>query len=126
MFIKCRDGKDYEIFPALIKHKDKIRHYTAKFQQGMAVSNILFPDIERIQLSVKNNENLATDDMFTDEPFDAMMEILFLAFGEKVPRERIEEIVDVAMVPKILDTFYAVSGYDDKKKAVENKLVGEN
>ena len=126
MFIKCRDGKDYEILPALIKHKDKIRHYTAKFQQGMAVANILFPDIEKIQLSVRNNEELPTDAMFTDEPYDAMMEILFLAFGEKVPKERIEEIVDVSMVPKILDTFYAVSGYDDKKKETMNKSVGEN
>jgi len=117
MFIKCRDGKEYEIFPALIKHKNKVRHFTAKFQQGMAIANILFPDMDRINLSVKNNEALSPDDMFSDEPFDAMMEILYLAFGEKIPKEKIEEIVDVSMVPEILDTFYAVSGYDSKKKA---------
>ena len=43
-----------------------------------------------------------------------MMEILYLAFGEKVPKEKIEEIVDVATIPKILKIFYCVSGYDKK------------
>ncbi len=114
-FIKCRDGKDYEIFPALIKHKNKIRHYVIKFQQESAIVNMLAPDMKKVEQASKNEEETDTEDIFTDEPYDAMMEILYLAFGEKVPKEQIEEIVDVSMIPEILNIFFAVSGYSKKK-----------
>lgn len=114
-FIKCRDGKDYEIFPALIKHKNKIRHYVIKFQQESAIVNMLAPDMKKVEQASKNEEETDTEDIFTDEPYNAMMEILYLAFGEKVPKEQIEEIVDVSMIPEILNIFFAVSGYSKKK-----------
>jgi hypothetical protein len=114
-FVKCRDGKEYEIFPALIKDKNKVRHYSAKFNATCTVLNILAPDLEKIKRAEANGEELSIDDSFTDEPYNAMMEILYLAFGEKVPKEKIEEIVDYRTVPKILEIFYCVSGYDKKK-----------
>jgi len=114
-FIKCRDGKDYEIFPALIKYKNKIRHYVIKFQQESAIVNMLAPDMKKVEQASRNEEETDTEDIFTDEPYDAMMEILYLAFGEKVPKEQIEEIVDVSMIPEILNIFFAVSGYSKKK-----------
>ena len=114
-FVKCRDGKEYEIYPALIRDKNKVRHYSAKFNATSAVLNLLAPDLEKLKLAEANGEELSIDDSFTDEPYDAMMEILYLAFGEKVPKEKIEEIVDLATIPRILEIFYCVSGYDKKK-----------
>ena len=52
-FIKCRDGKEYEIFPALIKHKNKIRHYVVKFQQESAIVNMLAPDMKKVNQATK-------------------------------------------------------------------------
>lgn len=116
-FIQCRDGKEYEIFPALIKDKNTIRHYTSKFNSEAIIVNLLAPDMKKITRAQKNGVNIDFDDAFTDEPYDAMMEILYLAFGRKVEKEKIEELVDVSMIPRILDIFYAVSGY--KKKATQ-------
>ena len=48
--------------------------------------------------------------------YEAMMELLVLAFGEKYTREEIEGFVDVAMIPKIFDVFFATSGYGEAKK----------
>ena len=114
-FVKCRDGKEYEIYPALIRDKNKVRHYSAKFNATSAIVNLLAPHLEKLQRAEKNGEELDIDDSFTDEPYNAMLEILYLAFGEKVPKEKIEEIVDLATIPKILEIFYCVSGYDKKK-----------
>lgn len=125
-FVRCRDGKEYEIFPALIKDRNKVRHYSAKFNATCAVLNILAPDLEKIKRAGVNGEELDIDNSFTDEPFDAMMEILYLAFGEKVPKEKIEEIVDMATIPKILEIFYCVSGYDKKKVIPMPELAGMN
>ena len=125
-FIKCRDGKEYEIFPALIKDKNKVRHFSAKFNASSAIVNLLAPDLEKIKRANDNGEELDIDDSFTDEPYNAMMEILYLAFGEKVPREKIEEIVDLKAVPKILEIFYCVSGYDKKKPNLMEALAGKN
>lgn len=115
-FVKCRDGKEYEIYPALIKDRKKVRHYSAKFNAESAILNILAPDLEKLRKAQENGDELSIDDSFTDEPYDAMMEILYLAFGGNVEKEKIEEIVDVATVPKILKIFYSVSGYDKKKE----------
>lgn len=120
-FIKCRDGKEYEIFPALIKDKNTIRHYTSKFNSEAIIVNLLAPDMQKISHAQKNGIELNFDDSFTDEPYNAMMEILYLAFGRKVEKEKIEELVDVSMIPNILNIFYAVSGYDKKKATQTNK-----
>ena len=45
-----------------------------------------------------------------------MMELLVLAFGEKYTAEQIEGFVDVSMIPKIFDVFFATSGYGEAKK----------
>lgn len=76
---------------------------------------MLAPDMKKVNQAMKNEDEVEAEDIFTDEPFDAMMEILYLAFGEKVPKEKIEEIVDVGMIPEILNIFFAVSGYSKKK-----------
>lgn len=118
-FIKCADGKEREIFPAKIKHKDRIRHYTARFNSALAIANIIALDNGKIET------NADTEDIFNEEPYEAMMEIVRLAFGEKYSVEEIEQFLDVEMIAEILDVFYGVSGY--KKKAAETQTpIGTN
>ncbi len=111
-FIKCRDGKDREVFPALIKDRKKIQHFIVKFRTDMAIMNLLSPDLAK----VADMDEFEAEAAFSDEPYNAMMEMLVLAFGNKYTAEQIEEWVDVAMIPKIFDVFFAISGYKDTKK----------
>ena len=118
-FIKCRDGKDREIFPAMIKDRKKIQHFIVKFRTDMAILNLLSPDLEKLA-EVDEKE---AQSVFSDEPYNAMMELLVLAFGNKYTIEEIEQWVDVAMIPKIFDVFFAISGYKNevKKKTSQTK-----
>ena len=114
-FVRCRDGKDYEIFPALIKDRKKIRHYTAKFNSDTPIVNLLTPDLKKLAKAQEDGEKLDIDDSFSDEPYEAMLEIFYLAFGKQVEIEKLEEIIDVSIARKVLNIFYDVSGYDKKK-----------
>lgn len=118
-FIKCRDGKDREIFPALIKDRKRIQHFIVKFRTDMAILNLLSPDLAK----VAEIGDFEAETAFSDEPYNAMMEMLVMAFGDKYTVEQLEEFVDVAMVPKIFDVFFAISGYkeDAKKKTSRSK-----
>lgn len=118
-FIKCRDGKEREIYPALIKHKNKIRHYITKFRTDIAILNMLSPDLQRVTDMSQDD----ADSAFSDEPYNAMMELLVIAFGEKYTTDEIAEFVDVSMIPKIFDVFFAASGYmnEAKKKTPKKK-----
>ena len=117
-FIKCRDGKDREIFPAMIKDRKRIQHFIVKFRTDMAILNLLSPDLAK----VAEIGDFEAETAFSDEPYDAMMQMLVLAFGDKYTVEELEEFVDVAMVPKIFDVFFAISGYkEDAKKKTSKK-----
>lgn len=71
-------------------------------------------DNEKIQ----NEEG--TEKIFDDAPYNAMMEIMILAFGEKYSLQEIEQFLDVEMVDEILEVFYGISGY--KKKATQKEM----
>ena len=118
-FIKCTDGKEREIFPAKIKHRDKIRHFTTKFSASTAIANIMTIDNDKLTRALEEGETPSEEQVFDNEPYDAMMEMLILAFGEKYTAEQIEEFLDVEMISEILDVFYGLSGY--KKKESEKK-----
>ena len=64
---------------------------------------------------ISKAEELEGEQYFDEAPYNAMMEILMLAFGEKYTQEQIEEFVDVEMVSEILDVFYGMSGYKKKR-----------
>ena len=61
-FIKCTDGKERQIFPAKVKHKDLIRHYTARFNSSVAIANIMAVDNEKITASDDANAEMLFDD----------------------------------------------------------------
>lgn len=113
----CRDGKEREIYPALIKHKNKIRHYVTKFRTDMAILNMLSPDLQHVADMDKED----ADEVFSDEPYNAMMELLVIAFGEKYTADEIAEFVDVSMIPDIFKIFFAASGYTDEAKKKTRK-----
>lgn len=115
-FVMCRDGKEREVFPALIKHKNKIRHYASEFDANLAIMNMFAIDQDKIDSAEKAKEQVVAEEMFSDKPYDAMMQMLILAFGEKYTQEQIEEFVDVSMIPQILDIFFGVSGYKKKEQ----------
>ena len=117
-FIKCRDGKEREIFPALIKDKNRIRHYAANFNSDMAIMNILSPDLDKVSKAEKEGRELSYEESFSEAPYESMMALLTMAFGDKYSPEEIEEFVDVRMVREIFDIFFDISGY---KKKVMNQ-----
>ena len=83
-----------------------------KFRTDMAILNLLSPDLAKMaEIDEKEAESA-----FSDEPYNAMMEMLVMAFGNKYTAEEIEQWVDVAIIPKIFDVFFAVSGYKDATK----------
>lgn len=73
----------------------------------------------KIKASNLADEELLPEDMFSEEPYQAMMEIIKLAFGDKYSISEIEEWLDVAMIPEILEIFNGISNY--KKKLKENQ-----
>ena len=123
-FIKCADGKDRQIFPAKIKDREKIRHFSVKFNSSMAILNILAPNTNEINRAEKNQEEIISENLFSDEPYNAMMEIVKLAFGDKYTIEQIEQFLDVEMIAEIIETFYGVSQFKKKAKPIPEMLNG--
>lgn len=118
-FIRCRDGKDREIFPALIKDKNKLRHFITKFHTDMAILNFLSPDLKKMtemQEKETSGKDIDASEAFSDEPYNAMMELLVMAFGGKCSEEEIAGFVDMAMIPRIFNVFFGISGYKESKK----------
>ena len=118
MSLCCRDGKDREIFPALIKDKNKLRHFITKSHTDMAILNFLSPDLKKMT-EMQEKETLGNDvdvsEAFSDEPYNAMMELFVMAFGGKCSEEEIADFVDMAMIPKIFNVFFGISGYKEAK-----------
>lgn len=85
----------------------KIRHYVTKFRTDIAILNMLSPDLQKAA-------DMSKED--ADEPYNAMVEMLVIAFGEKYTADEIAEFVDVSMIPDIFNIFFAASGYKDEAK----------
>ena len=100
--ILCRDGKKRRVYPAKLKYKDKIRELSPKFNDMFVAENML---------------SINSDDNYTDEAWDAMLEVLVLAFDEKYTKEEIEEFIDVAQVTQVFEIFYGISNL--KKKTAQ-------
>jgi hypothetical protein len=96
--IECRDGKKRKVYPAKLKYKDEIRDLSEKFNDTIIVSNIF---------DFKLNDEGKKE--YSDEAWDAMLEILVLAFDNKFKKEEIEEFLDLSLAKKILETFYDIS-----------------
>ena len=95
----------------------KIRHYVTKFRTDIAILNMLSPDLQKAADMSKED----ADNVFSDEPYNAMMEMLVIAFGEKYTADEIAEFVDVSMIPDIFKIFFAASGYKDEAKKKTQK-----
>lgn len=117
-FVMCRDGKEREICPMLLKDWRKVRHFSVKFNVNSTILNIITP-AENFDPSKSTEDN-----MFSDVAFNSMMEILVLAFGEKYTAEEIESWLDVTQVPEILETFYGISNLKKKQRAILNPPTG--
>lgn len=106
--IMCRDGVKRCVYPALLKHKDKIRKLTPKFNDIVILDNIF-----SFAYDDKTND-IAKDDkgetQYVDESWDAMMEILRLAFNEEYTVDEIESFVDLDVARKAFEVFYNISG----------------
>ena len=101
--IVCRDGKKRRVYPAKLKYKDKIRELSPKFNDQFIALNVL---------------ELDDNDNYTDEAWDAMLEVLILAFDEKYTKEEIVDFLDLAIVPKVFEIFYGISSLKKKTATV--------
>lgn len=89
----------------------------------IAILNMLSPDLQKAADMSKED----ADNVFSDEPYNAMMEMLVIAFGEKYTADEIAEFIDVSMIPNIFNIFFAASGHmnEAKKDTKEEVSWGE-
>lgn len=103
--VECRDGVTRRIYPARLKHKDQIRKLTPLFNDFAIIDNIFSLDTE--------GENSGLD--YTDTAWNAMLEILVLAFDERYSKEEIEGFLDLALARQVFAVFYDISSLKKKK-----------
>lgn len=104
--IECRDGIKRRVYPAKLKYKDMIRKLTPTFNDCFIFYNVF-------------NEG---DDDKVSEAWNAMMELLVLAFDEKYTKEEIEEFLDFDTVPKVFEVFYGLSSLKKKSMTMKQAL----
>jgi hypothetical protein len=92
--ISCRDGEKRMVYTARLKHKDKIRKLTPMFNELFVIDNCF--DLSN---GIKGME-------YTDKAYNALLEILVLAFDEKYTKEQIEGFLDFSIVKEILRVYY--------------------
>lgn len=98
--ILCRDGVKRRIYPAKLKHKDKIRELSPKFNDMLIAENIL---------------DINSDGEYTDEAWDAMLDVLVMAFDDKYTKEQIMDFLDVVQATKVFEVFYGISNLKKKR-----------
>ena len=104
--VLCRDGIKRRVYPAKLKYKDLIRKETPKFNDVFIIENVF-------GLSDEHTEII-------DDSWDAMKNLLVIAFDEKYTKEEIEEFLDFDTVPKVFEIFYGLSSL--KKKQAKMKM----
>lgn len=102
--VNCRDGVTRRIYPAKLKHKDQIRKLTPLFNDFAIIDNIFSFDTEPASGGFD----------YTDTAWNAMLDILVLAFDEKYTREEIENFLDLALVRQVFAVFYDISSLKKK------------
>lgn len=103
--IECRDGKKRRIYPAKLKYKDKIRDLTVKFDDTVIISNLF---------DFKMNDK--GERTYSDEAWNAMMDIVSLAFDDKFTKDEISDFLDLALTRKVLEVFYDISSLKKKNQ----------
>lgn len=104
--VDCRDGIKRRVYPAKLKYKDLIRKLSPKFNDIFIMENVISLD--------SNND-------FTDEAWDSMMDLLFLAFDEKYTKDEILDFLDFSSVARVFEIFYGISSL--KKKNNQMNLM---
>ena len=104
--VLCRDGIKRRVYPAKLKYKDLIRKETPKFNDVFILENVFGLSDEHTEI--------------VDDSWDAMMNLLVIAFDEKYTKEEIEEFLDFDTVPKVFEIFYGLSSL--KKKQAKMKM----
>ena len=102
--VECRDGITRRIYPAKLKHKDQIRKLTPLFNDFAIIDNIFSFDAD--------TENSGFD--YTDTAWNAMLDILVLAFDEKYTGKEIENFLDLALTRQVFTVFYDISSLKKK------------
>ena len=92
--IVCRDGIERRIYPAKLKYKDKLRDLTTKFNDTFIIGNLFSFD---------------SDGKQNTEAWDAMMDVLELAFDKKFTKTEIEDFLDLSLARKVFEVFYDIS-----------------
>lgn len=114
--VLCRDGQERRIYPAKLKYKDLIKKLTPKFNDVFILENVFGIGDE--------------DKELVSESWNAMMDLLVLAFDEKYTKEEIENFLDFNSVPYVFEVFYGLSSLKKKQKMMEQqkqkKLNGIN
>lgn len=105
--VECRDGIKRRVYPAKLKYKDLIKKLTPKFNDIFILDNI-FSDLDD-----KHKDSV-------DDAWNAMMDLLVLAFDEKYTKEEILEFLDLNSAPRVFEIFYGLSSL--KKKQAMMKI----
>lgn len=106
------DGEEYQIYPMKLKDYAKVDRLFRKINETTLYLNAPSPMLDEQGNIVLNKDGKPKYDYVA---YNAMLELFEMAL--RLPRKKIEQVVDVSNGVEILDTFRGVSGL--KKKITE-------
>lgn len=101
--IEDRNGNEHFIYAAMLDWKDKIRYFMKKLDHP----DILAYDI----LKPKVNHDGSISRTYSDEGYEAILEMIYLAVNKKETKEEIRRWLDLRTARQIIDVFLDVSHY---------------
>lgn len=103
--VECRDGITRRIYPAKLNIKIKSENLR-RCLTTLPLSTIFSALIPLLKTGGVD---------YTDTAWNAMLDILVLAFDEKYKREQIEEFLDLALARQVFTVFYDISSLKKKE-----------
>lgn len=103
-FFKGSDGKEYQIYPMKLKHKDKVARLFSKIDAEFLFLNLPMPKLDKEGKEVFDENG---DVVLDYEKYDALIELFQIATN--LSKDKIEDVVDLGNGVQILDEFMNIS-----------------
>lgn len=103
-FFTGSDGREYQIYPMKLKHKDRVARLFGKIDTEFLFLNLPVPKLNNKGEEILNENG---EVMMDYEKYDAMIELFHIA--TRLDKEKIEDVVDLNNGVKILDEFMNIS-----------------
>lgn len=112
------DGKEYKIFPMLLKDYAKVERLFNKIDDQFLYFNMPKPETDKNGKVVTKSDGKVKYDY---EAFNAMCELFSMALH--IPRQEILDVVDVNTGVFVLDSYRGLSGLKKKIQEMQSQEV---